>query len=765
MLWNFFYHFLVDETSLKPLLSQAQKLADLSVNMEVWNASEYCRFLDIGNSFTLGELHRHWALYAQTKSFSSGRLKLFKEQFLSGMKKIYKDKESFQDLTASRSAGPVTLQAMSTSVEASRSFWKTGTTFTSQHEIDAATHVNPTFAYAMGGEGFVAHYGTNPLAAFHLAPIFATTGLSNSPPLSQVYERVKAQFRSWCEAFCDAIQDSANKVKIHVIVADVLAFCQALQISAAKGDSSVHPPVCSWRASTLMLDGKGYMAGTAPLSFDVIDTSNLFDHLGSVNVLVATTPLLKRAASAALYTETLLSSGDDPIVSFADSLCGDVTTMSLLFDLTPTSYLSGYNTQSNIHELMSFHVRGQDGQTQYHERLVWKIPSQLSGGDCYPVSLSATQLAPLLFAIYQRMFAHENFTDIFKQKLTIASVQSRTRIHYCRRSFAELLRCFMGRISVNWDEVLDKLEQLIATDDRLLMGANYYQDLLTQLHLLQLWSAPTFVPGNPLFLKNKASGPFHDWVKVPPVVCVVLVVPRSKLQPLEDDDAPLSPILAVEIGSISASNFFCFIETAFGTLSVEGRGEQARAAIAEDPLGKVGHSDVIVSVCAPAWILAHHPTTMMVRLKVIPTPSVTSLHQKLGPWMTIHEVPLTDAKAVHVLRERATVVDSVQAVIPYLPRSRLPPTATAVSLTVDGKTVDKMTRRTDIREPKAKAALASKDTPVTISQAGACGLELSIGSAYRQKLAFPFGVDATQAKLRVARQSSWIEVFFISLLR
>ena len=46
--------------------------------------------------------------------------------------------------------------------------------------------------------------------------------------------------------------------------------------------------------------------GDAPLSFNVIDTSNLLDHVGSVNLLVAAIPLLEHNLSATLYTEALV---------------------------------------------------------------------------------------------------------------------------------------------------------------------------------------------------------------------------------------------------------------------------------------------------------------------------------------------------------------------------------------------------------------------------------------------------------------------------
>ncbi|GJE85068.1 DUF4470 and zf-MYND domain-containing protein [Phanerochaete sordida] len=756
--WNIFYHFFLDDASLSLLLTQAEKLAVSSTSLITWNQSQYSHFIDIGSTFTLDELHRHWALYAQTEAFSSARRAEIKSRFKSAMNKISKDKEGCIELTASRSAGPLTLHALTSCNEASHAFWKSGTTFTSQLDIDLATALNPTSAYAFGVEGFVPHYGTNPLSSFPLAPIFATTNMHSPPPLSEVYHAVREQFRAWCTTFSSCLKATPHNVKVRFVVADVLAFCQALQLAAAQSDASVYPRVSGWKAALLTLDGQDYSSGSAPLAFDAIDTSNLFDHIGGVNVLAAATPLLKNTPSAALYTESLLSSGDGPTVSFAHSLCADITTISLLFDLTPTAYLSGYTTQSNSHEVMAHRAReASSNNAQYHQRMVWKIPSQLTGGSSRPVAVDVEQLASLLFGIYHEMFANENLANMLQRKASIATLQALHHNHYTRRTFAEFVRCLKPRIAVDWDRALNLFEQLITQDDMLVMGMNYYQDFVTQLHLTRLFSVDTFKPGFSRLHANKATGPFRDWSSVPPVVCLTFVVPRAKIAKVENDEDP-NPVLAVEIGSGIASNYFCSFEAIFGTLSISGSGENTRAVVQEDSKGKAGSADVIISVCVPAWLLSFDPASTMVRLNVAGTLPGVALTKKLGLRMVVYDVALTNKRLVHVLRERPTTAEDTRAAIPYLPVIERPSAHVPVTLSVSGTKAEKMTRRVDVKESKAKTALASKDTLVTTSQAGACEIELAIGSTFRENVAFPFPVDASQAKLRVARQSSWVEV-------
>lgn len=62
--------------------------------------------------------------------------------------------------------------------------------------------------------------------------------------------------------------------------------------------------------------------GVAPVSFSVIDTSNLIDHVGAMNLLVATSPLLCRDHYSSLFTEILVRKGDSNIEHVQNLLCG-----------------------------------------------------------------------------------------------------------------------------------------------------------------------------------------------------------------------------------------------------------------------------------------------------------------------------------------------------------------------------------------------------------------------------------------------------------
>lgn len=99
--------------------------------------------------------------------------------------------------------------------------------------------------------------------------------------------------------------------------------------------------------------------GPGRVSFDVIDTSNLADHVGIIHMLPATVPLLSCNFLSVLYIETLLLASEDPSNSLSTMLCSDVSTMSLLLGLSPIGHLLGVTTEFTGFEALGSAILGQ----------------------------------------------------------------------------------------------------------------------------------------------------------------------------------------------------------------------------------------------------------------------------------------------------------------------------------------------------------------------------------------------------------------------
>ncbi|KAG2029862.1 hypothetical protein BDR03DRAFT_1017806 [Suillus americanus] len=140
----------------------------------------------------------------------------------------------------------------------------------------------------------------------------------------------------------------------------------------------------------------------APTTFNVIDTSNLLDHVSTLNILIVTSPILQQTPSATFNS-------------------GDIATIGLLLGLIPVSFVSQFMNRSNMHEVLMHFVK--EDVTQNHEHLAWKLIGSaeklVTDLDC-PINIAPEQLAGLLFNIYLNMFSHENMV----QKLAMVQQSS-----------------------------------------------------------------------------------------------------------------------------------------------------------------------------------------------------------------------------------------------------------------------------------------------------------------------------------------------------
>ncbi|EGO18875.1 hypothetical protein SERLADRAFT_480551, partial [Serpula lacrymans var. lacrymans S7.9] len=200
----------------------------------------------------------------------------------------------------------------------------------------------------------------------------------------------------------------------------------------------------------------------APSSFNVIDTSNIMDHVGFINVLTVVSPLLKHSPSSVIYTDGLLSPGKNPVTNLLEHTCADLPTIAFLFDLMPTHFASRSGPSATTSPRTTGYC-----PSQTHERITWKIArvadeahNQDELVNC-SVVFNPQQLAKLLFNMYLNMFADENW---WVKMRSLRAIQNSTLVHYVRRTFAQVLRLAMDKIEVDWEEVMDTFCQFVQYD-------------------------------------------------------------------------------------------------------------------------------------------------------------------------------------------------------------------------------------------------------------------------------------------------------------
>ncbi|KAF5388293.1 hypothetical protein D9615_000823 [Tricholomella constricta] len=747
-IWNIFFHFYLDKQSLELLRGQCRKLVDLSCTIQSWTKSKYSSILRVCSKHTLSELRRHWTMYEETEDLPRN------------------EKEELRSL----SAGPLWSHVVLPGSASFSRFWKTGVTFDDATLISDATFINPTFAYDASGRGFNVHYGTDPILAFHLSMTANLPSFKDRTPSTLDLVRLaKTQFQSWCASLRRRVASTTNVV-IRLLVGDALACSQAISFCAQSGSLESGLYITPWAGTQVKLDGGDYdgpVVDRAPVSFNVIDTSNLTDHLGLLNILVVTLPLLQRAPAAVLHTNTLLmteDTGGSP-GGFTFHACADIPTISLLLGVVPVSYVSGFTSQSNTHEILSSRSLRSLRETR-QESISWKYSPLMEGANegPQPLQIEPQQLGKILFDIYLRMFADENVTRLFSFK---KAKHKPSFVHYIRASFVAFLALVKQKLRTNRTEAVVQMLSLVQADKTLLTSGNYFQDLCCQLHLYGVYSVAALVDGT---FGNPEKSIFKHWTRRPPVVCIVVKVPRQNLKVLEGVSADRmgTPILQCEVEGLTFHNFFSSMQSFFGK-TVISKSDPDQLLVDEDQSRWAGKSPLIVSFYAPSWILGVQPTTTQIRFS-IRAGSVygKSLYHLLGRELHVFSADLMDARHVSIVRERpgnllelkrlsgAFVADSNskrEAAPALLQKGHVCMLVDKASSTTCG-----LTARANILDEASRSALRScRTADIQIKQTSPFSMQVSF-TPFDRVLTFPYPIDGAKYKFRIARKSCYIEV-------
>lgn len=432
-----------------------------------------------------------------------------------------------------------------------------------------------------------------------------------------------AQFREWTAAFRLIAK---RGTVLRFAVADALAFCHTLQHVGASGSPSANWYRRQLELKRLVLDETSYERGRqGPVAFDMIDTSNLSDHLGALNLVIATAPLMKQRPWATLSTELMLKRDLSQQRAFDSLLCGHAPTVALLLGVSPVQYWTNARCESHVVEMMLGLITKQPSaemDVQLHVRLAWKREDQLSGqfGGRGRLHIEALCLCRLLFQIYLDMFQGENP----RTGLTDAALphgRSTTYSHYHRGSFAALLKLIKGRVKTDWSKVCSGFLDSIAQDRTLALSSNHLQELAVQMHLLGVSTEP--------WLLNEIStlpdaGPLKGWKEIPPAVALTLVVPREVFARLYGHRHIMaSPTLVASLRAGPSAttqwhNIYSDVHIAFGDVkpSVD---EDGAVMVEQDELGWQGHSPLIASFVVPTASLQVEPTTALIGLYIPPS--------------------------------------------------------------------------------------------------------------------------------------------------
>ncbi|KAL9635457.1 MAG: hypothetical protein Q9164_003443 [Protoblastenia rupestris] len=781
-LWSLFYHFFIPKQDLSVLHRHITKLLEASSSYKSWTSSSYGRYVRFVDQSTLPHLRKYWVQYAAAEK--EIQVEARNSQARSAIAKRSKEVGNSSILNGARAAGPLLLDALVTMPDTYRKFWKSGVAGGNSEDINrlgsrAEHKVNPMFAVSSAAlQDFAVHYATEPLANFHVAEAFhdKSPGRSNIVKAEQVVAVAKAQFADWCNAFKRFVRE--GKVILRFFFGDALALGHALQLQSFGTKTSQKGPDSyrkAWSAEPLLMDGD-----CPEHHFDVIDTSNLGDHVGLINMLCATAPLLHPAA--VLYTESLLMATEDTAASLATLLGSDVTTFSLLIGLTPSGLQNSVTFDAVGNEAAMYAVTpGDRNQRQYRMRLTWKpIQSQDLRAELRnqpQIRFEPKALAAYLFSIYKKMFVHEDSTQMMERAMRMNKGQySIDQARYTRAGMVALLRLAKSRIDVDWDNLICLFLDKVESDRTLIVGSNSLQELYMYLHLFSVWTSDVMTK-DPRQLNQATSLGLRSTNadrgllasdKLPSIIHLVLVVPRQKLEVFtkKNLDEVGTPALHVSVsqmyGSSQFENCFFSFQCFFGNVEHDSRTSEI-SEIKEDEKGWLGTGDLVVITAVPTFGLLTGPRDgLRVAFKINTSPETIMRYSSLGVLLNVFETGLKDDKRCFVCygAPNLTSIDCQDSQTNWMQAAtsgNRRPSQTLVKLDCSNQATH-LQNHIDFTIDSAEGKALASGSVVNIEHVSPCTIAVCLGTTTRHTITYPSPIQGSKAKTRIARKSSWIEV-------
>jgi hypothetical protein len=308
--------------------------------MDSWVNGPYGKILQIINTETLRKLHNIWLKYANASPSYDATNSQIRQAIETVVRNHYPyETENEVIVPLTRSFGMMAMTWTNVAFTHMKEFW--GTCATDVNDLGFPNNPvwNPLFVFTdVGGESFAVNFSTTPLAIFQFAHLDKFTGHSDirestSANIKKVVTAAKMQFKEWSKAFQKFVESNSSIV-IRFIVADPLAFCFALQRTSGTIVNHSNP----WSGTSLVLDDP--FVETAPRTFNIIDTSCLIDHVGAVNVLVATVPLLHPSPASTIQMDSASRPWSEETMLLRQLLCGEPTFMCNIFGVAPLPYLT-----------------------------------------------------------------------------------------------------------------------------------------------------------------------------------------------------------------------------------------------------------------------------------------------------------------------------------------------------------------------------------------------------------------------------------------
>ncbi|KAK6537118.1 hypothetical protein TWF694_011317 [Orbilia ellipsospora] len=813
--WPIYYDIFLTESSYTLLKTRVRELLEFSRSIEIWSASRLGH-ITIGSARTLSILRNIWSSWAEVLTSESKSDQLSKA-FRYSLRDTKENRHDKGSVSVARSAGPLTYMFLIPSAKHFEHYWSSGTT---DNLLNPLNYPNPSFRFSRFGSRFSVHYGTNPLAGFHLSTAVTPFDVNavayldlKTEDFNPLIEAAKKEFALWCEAF--RITQKSNMSTICLFIDDALELCASLHTPDVR-----HSPINATEVeNTAQSDAfsKGYYFNH-PRQWNVIDISNLIDHLGIYNILLSTLPLLRRDFVSHINTETLLShefNSEHAEEALNKVLGVDSRSIFALLGIIPTDFLTGHTGTSQMSDtLLGMMDSTKLGRSkQIHGRLVWKHHWSLQPEGNHLDQFKKLQfrfvfepnsMCGFLMAIYRKLFESENHAGMFALiKKDAEAALAKGLQHNSRGTFSLILARVKSVTSelVDWENMIEEFMSKIASQSGSLISSCHLQEQDVLNHLYGVHTTPAlkkdpmaaaheFGSMNNLRISTTISGISSA------ITCVTLAVPIrafKKLLACTLSEAG-TPGLHLRLLCGPLLNNFGSLRRRFGKLRPEvqipGAGTSIQTGsptFEEDLAGWDGSGDVLFSCIVPTWFLLLEGCAVSVN--IVSTPQANRLIEVLNDFqMEIFRGSLKDGKRVRLSTEFPSPQKPLDRMLKSLDVNqesknsgntgaqkeleapKVESYSTELTSSIDqpkstlklkfsnlpNPKIDRISYRWDVGSDNELVQLLETKAPITTTRVGTSAMSILLGRK-SHTIHFPYPVgDST--KLSIARKSKYIEI-------
>ena len=799
ILWNIFYHFIIDDADRKIIQQQCQKLVELANSATGWEASAYSAILRFVSHDTRTQVMSRLECVAKTSLLSKTETESSDARYRKQMTTMRENRLGGTVILQTRGQlGPFSLGYLLAWIDLTRSFWKMGklgSAAITKIRPNSKTFVNPLFAEISGPEGeWIVHYTTNPLEGFYLAPVVDSfnAGVATSPQkateeklstelIDALVISARSQFSAWCSAFIGKVKQ--GRCTIRLLCNDVLSTGFLFRQYIDDKPIPCLPYARHWSFSPLVVEDQSMSRE----GFDVIDSSNVADHLGLVNILIALSPLLSTKSTATLYTENLQKDSADDATLLERALMTDPVTFGCLLDIVPVAKLVGISLSSAVTPIEHGCMGGDElGHQADRIRLTFKKPD---AGDMVAQSLksptfsmTAEHLADILVDILFKMIWYEDIGHTMRLTSQKQMGQIFRQDYYSRASWVALVDVCTERFPIDVEELVARLLHTVENDTRSLLVSNFAQELYLLLgqHGIQTMEVMQYGPrdlprsfGVPPMRPIGMDPDILGDTNCPTSVYISLQVPILQLRRVmnikesERGTPPIHISIRQAAGAYQFDNSFASIHCSFGEV-VAPRGSPPSEAciIREENKGWRKSSNLIVTCRVPAWGMLVGPRNgISVSLCVSTRLTTVNWSRKLGITNSLYSAQLNDESAVFInakpprllgLKPDLYAHNDLHAVARFLPA----PDASLDSVTVHSIGIHRareLCYRIDLSDDREVCSVLQTMAIVTVIDPTPCSVLVKMGT-WQKRIRFPMPVDIATHRLRVARKSKYIEV-------